>query len=230
MPLNGMTSAAGALRYWERRQEVTANNLANVSTDGFKAERAFSTLMAGAPVIATATDQRLGTMRATGEAMDLSLGAGHFLVVQTDAGERYSRGGHLGFDGEGYLADQDGHRLLGTQGPIQVGAAPMSVDGDGNVSLAGKVVGQLRVESAPPNAALQHDAGTLFVPGATRTVTALDQRGVRQGFIEESNVDSLGGLVDMISVQRAYAAVEKSITVLDHIRETATSQLGRGAT
>jgi flagellar basal body rod protein FlgG len=54
-----------------------------------------------------------------------------------------------------------------------------------------------------------------------------NQRDVRQGTLEESNVDSLGGLVDMIGVQRAYAAVQKSISVLDHVRETATTQLGK---
>ncbi|CAN5237282.1 flagellar basal-body rod protein FlgG [soil metagenome] len=229
MPLNGMTSASGALRYWERRQEVTANNLANISTDGFKAERAFSTLMNGAPVIGTATDRRLGTMRAGG-AMDVALGTDSFLVVQTDAGERFTRGGHLHADAAGFLADADGHRLLGAKGAIQVGSASPDIDAHGGVSLKGTLVDHLRVESAPRTAGLQHEGGLLLVPGTTRTAIPPEQRDVRQGFVEESNADSFGGLVDMIGVQRAYAAVEKSITVLDHIRETATSQLGRGAT
>src|ERR1700744_4868101 len=45
--LNGMDSATSALRYWERKQEVVANNLANVSTDGFKAQRVFARLLDG---------------------------------------------------------------------------------------------------------------------------------------------------------------------------------------
>lgn len=225
-----MTSASSALRYWERRQEVTANNLANVSTDGFKAERAFTMLMDGGPVIGTATDRRVGAMHGTGAPLDVALGTDSFLVAQTDSGERFTRGGHLRVDQAGFLADQNGHRLLGDNGAIAVGAGPLSIDGQGGVSVGGKLVDHLRIEGAPNNVGLAHEGGMLLVPGATRTIVPLEQRDVRQGFVEESNVDSLGGLVDMISVQRAYAAVEKSISVLDHIRETATSQLGRPAT
>src|SRR3954471_61611 len=105
MPINGMTSAAGALRYWERRQEVTANNLANVSTDGFKAERVFGKLMDGAPVIGTRTDRRDGALRQTGSHLDLAIGGDGFFVVNTPAGERLTRGGSLRLDADEFLAD-----------------------------------------------------------------------------------------------------------------------------
>jgi flagellar basal-body rod protein FlgF len=235
MTINGMTSAANALRYWERRQEITANNLANVSTDGFKAERAFSSLLNGAPVIGTTTDSRAGMIRTTGGPMDLAIGGGGYLGVQTPAGERLSSGGSLRTDSAGFLADQDGHRVLGNNGPIKVtGTEPLTIDAHGTIlsgghSVDGKGVEQLRIESAPSGVSLQHEGGTLFVPAATRSVVPADQRSVRQGAIEESNVDSLGGLVDMIGVQRAYSAVEKSITILDHVRDTAASQLGKPA-
>jgi flagellar basal-body rod protein FlgF len=230
MIINGMTSASGALRYWEQRQEITANNLANVSTDGFKAERAFSTLLNGAPVIATHVDNRVGTIRQTGDSMDVALGNDGYLVVSTPAGERLSRGGSLKVDTAGFLADQDGHRVLGRNGQIRVGSASLQIDKRGSVAVDGRDVEQLRVEGTPAGSQLQHEAGNLFVPGTIRTLVPPDQRDVRQGALEDSNVNSVDGLVDMISVQRAYAAVEKSIGVLDHIRETATSQLGRPAT
>jgi flagellar basal-body rod protein FlgF len=229
MTTNGMTSAANALRYWERRQEVTANNLANVSTDGFKAERVFARLLDGAPSIGTHTDRRDGTIRQTGQTMDLAIGGDGFFVVATPGGERLTRGGSLQVDPAGYLSDQDGNRLLGTKGPIQVGDHKMTVDRHGSIAVDGQNVDQLRMETAPAGESLQHEGGTRFVPGATRIAIAPDQRDVRQGNIEESNSDSLGGLVDMISVQRAYAAVEKTIGVLDHVREVATSQLGKSS-
>jgi flagellar basal body rod protein FlgG len=69
-----MSSAASALRYWERRQEVVANNLANVSTDGFKGERVFARMMGDAlPVPETATDVRAGAFRQTGNALDVAI-------------------------------------------------------------------------------------------------------------------------------------------------------------
>jgi flagellar basal body rod protein FlgG len=228
MTINGMTSAANALRYWERRQEVTANNLANVSTDGFKAERVFASLLNGSePVIGTTTDHRTGTLRQTGEPMDVALSGNDFLVVQTPAGERFSRGGTLQIDAEGFLADHGGNRVLGTKGTIRVDAGKLQIDRHGIVSLDDRPVQQLRVERVAAGVDLAHEGGTLFVPDASRRAVPPDQRDVRQGTLEESNVDSLGGLVDMIGVQRAYAAVQKSISVLDHVRETATTQLGK---
>lgn len=227
---NGITSAANALRYWERRQEVTANNLANVSTDGFKAERVFARLLNGVPVIGTKTDHRDGAIRQTGNASDVAISGDGYFVVETPAGERLTRGGSLVVDREGFLSDADGNHLLGEGGPIKVGTGVLGIDKEGNVSVSGKKMDQLRMESTPAGTALAHEGGTRFVPAATRAVLAGTSRDVRQGHIEESNADSLGGMVDMISVQRAYAAVEKTIGVLDHIREVATSQLGKPAT
>lgn len=227
--MNGMTGAANALRYWERRQEVTANNLANVSTDGFKAERVFARLLDGGPVIGTHTDRRDGAIRQTGQTTDLAIDGDGFFVVNTTGGERLTRGGSLQIDPAGFLSDQDGNRLLGIKGAIQVGDGKLTIDKQGTIAINGQNVDQLRVETTPPGASLEHEGGTRFVPGATRIAVAPDRRDVRQGYVEESNADSLGGLVDMISVQRAYAAVEKTIGVLDHVREVATSQLGKAS-
>src|SRR5262245_42069828 len=72
-PLNGLEAAAAALRYWERKQEVVANNLANVSTDGFKATRVFATLLDGIrPVARTSSDMSTGTLKQTGNPMDVA--------------------------------------------------------------------------------------------------------------------------------------------------------------
>lgn len=229
MTMNGLTSAANALRYWERRQEVTANNLANVSTDGFKAERVFARLLDGGPVIGTKTDRRDGAMRQTGQPTDLAIAGDGFFVVNTPSGERLTRGGSLRIDPAGFLSDQDGNRLLGSKGAIQAGGGELAIDRQGTVTVSGRSVDQLRIETTPAGASLEHEGGTRFVPGATRIAVAPDRRDIRQGHVEDSNADSLGGLVDMISVQRAYAAVEKTIGVLDHVREVATSQLGKPA-
>src|SRR5690242_13800752 len=72
--LNGMHSAASALRYYERKQEVVATNLANVSTNGFKAQRVFATLLDGiAPAAETGTDFNVGSLRQTGNATDVAI-------------------------------------------------------------------------------------------------------------------------------------------------------------
>src|SRR5919199_161705 len=99
MRTNGLTSAASALRYWERRQEVVANNLANVDTTGFKGERVFARLTEGAlPEADTNTDTRGGTLKETGAPLDVALTGDGYLVVDTPQGERLTRGGSFHLD------------------------------------------------------------------------------------------------------------------------------------
>jgi flagellar basal body rod protein FlgG len=227
--ITGMASAASALRYWERRQEVLSNNLANVSTDGFRGERVFAQMMGDAlPAAQTATDVRAGALRPTTNPLDLALQGDGFFVVQTPAGERFSRGGAFRLDAERRIVDADGRALLGAQGPIVVPpGGELAVTPSGDVSLDGKTIASLRVERPGPGAALAHDAGTLLVPDDARRSVPPEERRVRQGMIEESNVSSVGALVDMISVQRAYAAIQKVITTIDGARQTAVNDLGK---
>ena len=246
---NGMTSTANALRYWERRQEVVANNLANVSTDGFKAERAFASLVAGAvPTIETQTDLRAGTVRPTGNPLDLAVGGDGFFVVETPAGERLTRGGALRLDDEHRLVTAAGDPVLGEGGPIVLdpemmarandaaasaggagaaGEALVRVDREGAVHVGGTLVGTLRLERVPAGSRLDHAGGGQVVPPADRRPIPPEERDVRQGALEESNVSSVDALVEMISVQRAYASVQKAMTTLDSARGLVTSDIGK---
>ena len=231
-PVNGLTSAAASLRYWERRSEVTAHNLANASTDGFKAERVFGRLLGaggeGGTVAQTATDLRAGTFRTTDNPLDLALGTDGFLVVNTPAGERFTRGGSFRLDADRRIVDAAGRPLLGEKGAITVPAgASIAVAPDGAVTADGKPLDRLRVERPGAGATLAHEGGTLFVPDAGRRPIAAADRQLRQGAVEESNVNPVSSMVDMIAVQRAYASVQKAITTLDAVRGTAASELGK---
>ena len=225
---NGLTAAASALRYWERRQEVASNNLANASTDGFKAERVFGQMLGDATTAArTATDLRTGTLRDTFNPLDLALGGEGFFVVGTPNGERYTRGGSFQLDADRQLVDAQGNVVLGEQGPIVLPQGAVSVDRAGVVSVDGKEAARLRLERPAAGAPLPHEGGTLFVPDGSGRPVAVADRRVRQGALEESNVSPIGSLVDMIAVQRAYAAVQKAVTTLDAVRGTAVSDLGK---
>jgi flagellar basal-body rod protein FlgF len=226
--INGLTRAAGAMRYWERRQEVLANNLANANTDGFKAERVFGRLMGDAMTVTdTRTDRSVGTLRPTQAPLDLALAGDAFFVVQTPNGERLSRGGSFSLNESGQIADANGNLLLGEDGPITVPPGALEIDGAGALRVAGQEIGQLRVETVPADAPLLHEGGTLFLPDPDRQPAPPESRMVRQGFVEDSNVNTIGSMVDMISVQRAFAAVQKAITTLDAVRGTATNELGK---
>ncbi len=230
MKTDGIASAAYALRYWERRQEVAANNLANVNTTGFKGERVFARLVSqGLPVAEAATDFTEGTFTPTGNPLDLALRGQHYLVVQTENGERWSRGGSLSVDPQGYLTDAQGSRLLGEKGAIKVAGQGVEIDRSGWVIVDRVRIDRLRVEASAPNATLQHEGGMRFVPDAARATVAYDARDLMQGQLEGSNVNTLSSMVDMISIQRHFANAQKVLTTLDGIRGTISNELGKAA-
>jgi flagellar basal-body rod protein FlgF len=225
---DGIAAAASALRYYERRQEVVANNLANANTEGFKAERIFARLIGEShPAADTATDLRRGTFKETSNPLDLATDSDGFFVVSTAQGERLSRGGSLQRSPDGILTDANGHAVLGEKGVISLGEGTVTIDRDGLVAVNGETIDRLRMEIIPAGTDVQHDAGTLFLPGGTRQAVALGDRNVKQGFVEESNVNTVSTMVDMISVQRAYANAAKALTTLDGIRATISNELGK---
>jgi flagellar basal-body rod protein FlgG len=229
MKTNGMTSAAAALRHWERRQEVVANNLANASTTGFKAERVFAREVGDAiPVAQTVTDRRTGTIQSTGQPLDLALDdPDSFFVIQTPAGERLTRGGSFGIDPHGQVVDAHGNTLLTTEGPLVLGPGAVQIDATGTVTVDDRVTARLRVERVPHTVPLVHEGGTHFLPDPARQPVPPSERHVRQGALEDSNVNTIGSLVDLIDIQRAYASVQKAITTLDGARGTACNDIGR---
>jgi flagellar basal body rod protein FlgG len=236
----GVDNAAAALRYWERREEVVANNLANVSTGGFKGERAFARLLGdgSTPAIDTATDLRTGPITTTGAPFDIAIAADGFFVVATPDGEKLTRGGATRVDEHRQLVDQSGNALLGeddpgggTHGPVVLPEAfgTLQITEGGAVIVDGNQVARLRLERVPAGTRLQHEANGLFGPPVARETIPYADRTVRQGAREESNVNSVEALVDMIAVQRAYGSVQKVLTTIDSARGIAINELGRPA-
>ncbi|MFI5309622.1 MAG: flagellar hook-basal body protein [Gemmatimonadales bacterium] len=235
---NGIGTAAAALRYLERRQEVVSNNLANVNTDGFKGERAFSRLLEDGqtPAMQTATDLRAGPLATSGAPLDLAITGEGFFVVQTAGGERLTRGGSMRIDDQHRLVDASGQPVLGeadpkggTNGPVVLpaNASAISVDSGGAVTVDGHQIARLRLERVGAGARLQHEANGVFAASSQTERVPTGERTVRQGAREESNVSTIESLVDMISVQRAYASVQKVLSTIDSARGLATTELGK---
>lgn len=226
MSPEGIGPSVRALRYWERRQEVVANNLANASTAGFKGERVFARLMAGGgPQALSATDPTAGPVTETGRPLDIALDGDGFLVVSTGAGERYVRGGSFSVDGRGIVVTSEGHPVLGETGPLTLPPGPVVVSPSGRILVEGSEVGRLRVERA--GAAPLREGANLWIPQGAGTRMPPDEVRMRPGYLEESNVDPVRALVEMIEIQRAYGAVHRSVLAADDVLQTITSEIGR---
>lgn len=234
----GIQQAAAALRNIERRQEVVANNLANVSTPGFKGEKVFHRLLEGVEVavLDAATDRSQGALQQTGAALDLALEHDGFFVVETAEGEQLTRGGSWRLNSDGYLVDPQGARVLGEYDPrggdrepvrIPLDASTIRIERDGSVIVDGAQLARLRVESVPQETRLEHVGEGRFLAPVTRASIPIEERAVRQGALEDSNVGSVDSLVELIEIQRAYANVQKAITTIDAARGIIVSDVAR---
>ena len=219
-----------------REMRTVANNIANANTAGFRREGVvFSEYMVPldgrGETLAMANgrgrmvDLAPGGMTQTNGQFDLAIDGEGFLMVQTPQGNRLTRAGAFMTNAEGELVNPDGYPLLDDgEAPIVIpaGAGSVGIGIDGTISADGNPIGRIGVFASPDPARLRHTAGTLFDPGGS--VEPLDQAVLRQGFLEESNVDPVLEVARMIEVQRAYQLGQSFLDQEDQrIRQTISS-------
>lgn len=225
---NGMSSAAAALQMLERRQAVLANNLANTTTRGFKAETAFSRMMGNAlAATGTALDLTPGTLSETHNSLDLAVEGEGFFVTQTPVGERFTRNGSFHLDADRRLVDEHNNPVLGQEGPIVLPQGTIEVELTGQVKVNNRPVAMLRMETVDAGTQLTHEGGTQFVPDASRREIPPAARRVKQGFVEESNVNPMMAMTAMLDVLHRFGAAQKTLSTLDSVRGIATTEIAK---
>jgi flagellar basal-body rod protein FlgF len=233
----------------ERQLDVIANNVANVNTVGFKADASLfeEFLMPGAHEDNfVGRDRRLSYVQDRGTFRDFSQGAaeqtknpldvaidgGGFLVVQTAAGERYTRDGGLHLDSQGQLVTVAGNPVLGTSGPIvfQPTDHDINVAEDGTITVlqgngtADSLRGKLRLVSFPDAQKMLKEGLNLYSAGEGAPQADL-KSVVRQGFIEKSNVNAVAEMSRMIEVTRAYSQISTLLQQESDLHKTAIEKL-----
>jgi flagellar basal body rod protein FlgG len=229
MPIQAIVNTARSLSYYTRLQEVTANNLANANSDAFKADHLAARLVAGspAPVPVRWTQIEQGTLRDTERALDVALEGKGFLVVRKAHGDRLTRGGSLGLDPSGRLVDAGGDPVLGPQGPIVLNGAEVEIKHDGSILVDGAPSGRLSLATVDdPRALLKEGAGHYVPAGPLRDVADGAVR-VRQGAIEEANLDPVLAMVDLVTIQRAFAANIEALRAMDSVLGTVVGEVGK---
>lgn len=200
---------------------AVANNLANLSTTGFRREGViFSEWVraadgpSGSISMGTArvrnTDLSQGVLSQTGGTFDFAIEGEGFFQVETPQGMRLTRAGSYTPGPAGELMNGDGHVLLDAGGtPVFAppGARSISLAADGTLSADGAPLAQLGVVIPEDYTAMTREGGTLFNPNGA--VLRAETARVLQGFIEESNVDPVLEIARMIEVQRAYELGQK---------------------
>ena len=231
------TSMSGA-KATMQRQDTLANNLANVSTPGFRAElqafRAVPVQGSGASTrvfaleTTTGYDATAGAITATGRNLDVAVKGNSWLTVQAlDGTEAYTRGGSFEVSNDGTLTTRSGLPVMGDGGPLQVPPnSVVSIGSDGVVSVKGSdgkssAVGKLKLVT--PERPLQRGEDGLF-RGADGDLSADGAARVQDGALEGSNVGAVESMVSMISAARQFEVQMKLIQTAE-ADEKAAAQL-----
>lgn len=233
----------------ERQMDVVANNVANVNTNGYKADKSLfqEYLKTGAHednfigrdravsyVLDNGTfkDFSQGPTEQTKNPLDVAIDGGGFLVVQTAAGERYTRDGGLQINNQGQLVTAAGDPVLGNSGPIvfQPTDHDVSIASDGNITVLeglnriDSVRGKLRIVSFADAQRLLKEGSNLYSAG-TATAQPDATSKLQQGFIEKSNVNSVTEMSRMIEVTRTYTQIANLLQQQSDLHKSAIEKL-----
>ena len=198
--MDGIELMATAMHAAQARLDVSAANLANVSSDGFRKAIATTRLTGRGLQVKTTLESVPGPLRHTGRAFDLAIaGRGVLYVAGPNGRPIASRGGSFQRDASGHLIDERGRLLLGDRGPLRV-APDATIDSRGFVFLEGSVRGRLRMSPSTE---------------------------IQTGFLESANVDAVHEMIDVLGAQRAFETAQKTLSAIDDERQKDVGDVGR---
>jgi flagellar basal-body rod protein FlgF/flagellar basal-body rod protein FlgG len=234
----------------ERQMDVVANNVANINTSGYKADRSLfeeylrsnahednfassDRRLSFVQDRATFHDFSAGPTKETKNPLDVAIDGGGFLAVQTPAGERYTRDGGLQINNQGQLVTASGYQVLGNSGPIvfQSTDKQVNIASDGNVTVlegTGRidaVRGKLRMVSFAQAQQLVKEGSNLYAAGEGQAAQPDTTSRLRQGFIEKSNVNSVHEMSRMIEITRTYTQISSLLQQQSDLHKSAIEKL-----
>ena len=238
----------------QKRLDVISNNLANSATVGFKKEGATSqsfkdmltikvrddhgdsyigNMNLGVKIGEIYTDYTQGSVRETGNTYDMAIdGSGFFTISYTDANgntsTRYTRAGEFMITKEGYVVTSEGQHLMGESDWLQVpvDAAEVVIDTDGTVYADGTAVDVVKLTDFEDYDYLKKFGETMYQP-VQGAVEKEATGSILQGYTEQSNVNVVSEMVNLINITRAYEANQKVIKAMDDLLQIDVSSVGK---
>ena len=222
--------------------DLLANNVANASTGGYKADREFYSLyvapeaqdndpVSTMPVIQKPwVDLSQGMVHSTGNPLDVALTGKGFFAVQGPGGPLYTRNGNFRAAPDGKLVTADGYAVRSAQGaPVTLQPSrPIEVSSDGTVRQDGTVIGQLEIVDFTSTAGLAKQGGSYFrVSDPAVSSTAPSGSTVEQGKLEASNTGSADAAVRLISVMRQFEMLQKAISLGAEMNRRAVEEVAK---
>jgi flagellar basal-body rod protein FlgF len=238
-----MTAASG-MRSRLDSLDMLANNLANSSTPGFKADREFYNVYVSesaaegndgqSPVTSPLvekqwTDFSQGTLTPTSNPLDLAITGNGFFAVSSPSGTLYTRDGSFRLSPQGELQTQEGYAVLDADGnPIVLDSSKQTeIDADGTLHQNGVIVGQLNVvDFSKPQALAKQGQNYFFADNGTTPAPA-GQAQVQQGKLESANFQTAESAVRLITVMRQFETLQKAMSVGTDMNKKAVEEVAR---
>lgn len=255
--VRGLYTAYTGMVAEQNRLDVISNNLANSATTGYKKkaitnqafeqmlaikirdgseayiDRGIGTMSLGTKTGEVYTDYTQGSLRETGNTYDLAIeGSGFFQVrVANDYGYntmKYIRDGNFNYTSDGFVVDANGNHLQGESGDIQIptDTADVAIKEDGSIFADGVYIDRITLYDFEDYDYLEQWGDNMYNPVDGATMTAATG-SIIQGYTEQSNVNVVSEMVNMITVTRAYEAGQKTIQTIDGMLDKAVNSVGR---
>lgn len=232
------TLAASGLRARMDTLDLLANNIANGSTTGFKADWPIYGADSGGqgdgsiqqPVLWSRwIDHQQGALRQTGDPLNIALEGAGFLVAQGKDGPVLTRGGDLVLSKDGTIGTPDGLPLLNTENqPIRVDPRqPFTITQEGSVSQQGRDLGRLKVVQSTPTGELTRREGVHFDLSSAPANPLTSPPKIRQGSLETSNVNPADSAAKLISVLRQSESLQRAVQLGGEMNRRAAEEVGR---
>jgi len=220
--------------------DITANNLANLNTTGYKAQSEFYRTVEASMgsrrlsslnqavndygvLGGAAVDLKRGELQKTGNDLDLAMEGSGFFVVNTPAGIRYTRNGSFHTDANGGLLTSTGDRVMGEQGPVELPSGMITISSDGTVSQQGAVVATIKLVTFKPGTSLVAEGNSYYQAPAGSEQPA-DDPGLSQGMLESSNMNPVVGVVGLMTLQRHAQLLEQALSIFHSVFNNAPAQ------
>jgi flagellar basal-body rod protein FlgF len=234
----------------ERHLAVISNNLANVNTNGFKANQMLFEEYLNTNAHEdnfSGRDRRLsyvqdrgtfhdftqGALQQTSNPLDVAINGAGFLAVQTAGGERYTRDGNLHLNNTGQLVTANGDTVVGAAGPIvfQPTDHDINISPDGTITVlegasrTDSIRGKLRMVSFTDAQKLLKQGNNLYSAPDGTTPAPDTKSTIQQGYVEKSNINSVVEMSRMIEVNRTYANIATMLSQTHDLHKSAIEKL-----
>ncbi len=222
-----------------KKNDIVANNIANANTIGFKRDYTFFDTFrkkiedVNNLSVHTVKDFSQGEFETTNNPLDLSISGEGFFTIEMNGEKVYTRNGHFDLDNDGYLIDGGGNFVLGEQGKINLLSnydqiSNMFISGEGEIYVDDILMDKLLISNFSNKTQMERLSGSVFRINNPQMVESIESNAViLQGRIEQSNVNPISEMVNLMELQRGFESSQRTIKILDGMLSKAATQLSK---